>query len=313
MICPNCNSQMPDNIKYCTICGTRLDVAPKQRAGRSHLPVVAGTLAGILIGGAVTAALLTGGFGLLSAPDEGDAPAVVQAVQDEAGTASPEPSVISVDLGNTEDYEALNVFLSCYTELPRGLNARDTFRREDDLTSEECTDIVTFLVYHMMCNGNSYVEEASGPLASQGYRWRVATRYLNSLAFRYTGLTFTDAQLVYDNNPGASGDAADKGTVQDGWFYFTYDTTVNWPSQGVAAATSAEDLGNNRYRVSFDVYEPGSGFYPSTISRETYGLPVSQMVSALNADATPAYSATAVVEARFDEGGELSFSLCEMN
>ena len=110
---------------------------------------------------------------------------------------------------------------------------------------------------------------------------RIKAADFNRLLNTLVGMTLSEAQMAYDNNPGETRQPnADRGLVENGYFYYTYETGVAWGSQGIAHATSVTDLGGNRYKVAFDVYKPGKDLLPSKIKRETYGLPKDQLVRA---------------------------------
>lgn len=225
------------------------------------------------------------------------------------------PSSIQLDLSDRDDYEAINVFISNFSELAAGLTTRDHFDRDEPLTDDMRFELIRFMQYHMAYNNNPHLEGvlSGDAMGDEGYAMRIPADYFIDLMDRYFGLAFTESDLVYDMNPGEThAPNADRGTVHDGWFYYVYETGVAWPSQGVSAVTSATDLGDNLYQVTFDVYQPSSSLLPEDISMDTYGLPLSDMLDAVGASSTPIYSGTAVVEARYDDG-EIAFTLYRMN
>lgn len=251
-----------------------------------------------------------------SAPADGvDVNDIGAVAEPPAADSEPQPSSIPLDLSDSDDYGAINLFISNFTELTTGFGARDHFNRDEPLSDDQRVEIITYMLYHMSYNDNPYTEvvPADDPMADEGYVMRVKSDYFIDLLDRYFGIEFTESELAYDKNPGETrAPLADRGTARNGWFYYVYEMGVAWPSQGVAAVTSAEDLGSNRYRVTFDVYKPSDTLMPTDIAMDTYGLPLDKMLDTVGASSTPIYSGTAVVEARHDDG-ELAFTLYQMN
>lgn len=308
----------------------RAQPADARRRGLPVPAIVAIALAAALLAGVGVAAFLTGGFGLLAPErEEPSEPVEVEPepeVADEAADPEAEPaeqeapsesSSIRLSLSDQGDYGDVNLFLTNFTELSDGISARDSFSRDDPLDDETTFELIRFMQLHMSYNENPYVESVAGtgdPMAEEGYATRVPADYFVGLLYDYVGVELTYDQLSYDLNPGETqAPMADRGTVSDGWFYYVYEQGVAWPTQGVAVATSLEDLGGNRYEVAFDVYRPDDTVMPTDIAPETYGLPLDEMLDELGGDRVPEYSATAVFEVSYDEDGELLFTLVEMN
>lgn len=280
-------------------------------------PVASGTSINVVMnGGDSTGESADGDAGADDGDDAGGADAAGRTQRVESRpTREFVPSSIQLDLSDRDDYEAINVFISNFSELAAGLTTRDHFDRDEPLTDDIRFELIRFMQYHMAYNNNPHLESVSSgdAMGDEGYAMRIPADYFIDLMDRYFGLAFTESDLVYDKNPGEThAPNADRGTVHDGWFYYVYETGVAWPSQGVSAVTSATDLGDNLYQVTFDVYQPSSSLLPEDISMDTYGLPLSDMLDAVGASSTPIYSGTAVVEARYDDG-EIAFTLYRMN
>ncbi|HJG30285.1 MAG TPA: zinc-ribbon domain-containing protein [Collinsella ihuae] len=334
MFCQHCGARVPDDAKFCTKCGTPLrsatpqpapqpvvtasekvpvnpvnsysdltHAAPKSKAPMAALVTIAAAV--FIIG---IAGLVTGGFGLF------DSTQVTTVEEQPADTASeaetpvePEtpvtPSSITIDLNRTSDYQELNVFITSFCELASGFNVQDHFNRDEELSVPQQQDLILFMQRHMSYNANPYLEDvdASDPMAELGYTKRVDVDYFNSLMNRYVGLTFTDQQLTTGGSE-----------VRDGWYYYIDNEGTSYPIQNVAVVTSVTDQGNNRYEVAFDMYRPTTSRIPAEISQDTLGLPLTDMLDALGASSNVVYSGTAIVDARYDDNGNLAFTLYQM-
>lgn len=389
MFCTNCGKKIPDDMRFCTFCGTptrraaseasapasvETPVAPPveppavvppveapapvmseasapERLRRSKVPVIAAVaFAVVALGGAGVAAALTGGFGLLEdrgpaatevtqtyeepeaeQPDS-DEPSDAQTDATQTDASEPEqvtveqeeaetPSSIRVSLSDQADLQAVNIAVTNFTEL-----AFDKGVQEGSVAYDRsCTDyarIVNYYREHVVYNDTSAygVERVpdSDPMSQKNYTLRVPVERARTSIARMLGVTLSDEQLTFDLNADAGGsDSPDAGafsyhaTVSGGYLYIgIYDGSAE-PSLGVAYATNLTDLGDNRYRVDYDVYVPGGYLMPNEIELSWYGLPVSDLVSKIGASGVDRRG-SAVFEVRMD-GGTRRFVLEQMS
>lgn len=384
MFCTNCGKKIPDNMRFCTFCGTptrraaseasapasvETPVAPPvepsavvppveapapvmseasapERLRRSKVPVIAAVACAVVaLGGAGVAAALTGGFGLLG--DKGPAATEVTQTYEEPEAEQPDsdepsdaqtdasepeqvtveqeeaetPSSIRVSLSDQADLQAVNIAVTNFTEL-----AFDKGVQEGSVAYDRsCTDyarIVNYYREHVVYNDTSAygVERVpdSDPMSQKNYTLRVPVERARTSIARMLGVTLSDEQLTFDLNADAGGsDSPDAGafsyhaTVSGGYLYIgIYDGSAE-PSLGVAYATNLTDLGDNRYRVDYDVYVPGGYLMPNEIELSWYGLPVSDLVSKIGASGVDRRG-SAVFEVRMD-GGTRRFVLEQMS
>ena len=389
MFCTNCGKKIPDNMRFCTFCGTptrraaseasapasvETPVAPPvepsavvppveapapvmseasapERPRRSKAPVIAAVACAVVaLGGAGVAAALTGGFGLLG--DKGPAATEVTQTYEEPEAEQPDsekpsetqtdatqtdasepeqvtveqeeaetPSSIRVSLSDQADLQAVNIAVTNFTEL-----AFDKGVQEGSVAYDRsCTDyarIVNYYREHVVYNDMSAygVERVpdSDPMSQKNYTLRVPVERARTSIARMLGVTLSDEQLTFDLNADAGGsDSPDAGafsyhaTVSGGYLYIgIYDGSAE-PSLGVAYATNLTDLGDNRYRVDYDVYVPGGYLMPNEIELSWYGLPVSDLVSKIGASGVDRRG-SAVFEVRMD-GGTRRFVLEQMS
>lgn len=389
MFCTNCGKKIPDDMRFCTFCGTptrraaseasapasvETPVAPPveppavvppveapapvmseasapERLRRSKVPVIAAVACAVVaLGGAGAAAALTGGFGLLEdrgpaatevtqtyeepeaeQPDS-DEPSDAQTDATQTDASEPEqvtveqeeaetPSSIRVSLSDQADLQAVNIAVTNFTEL-----AFDKGVQEGSVAYDRsCTDyarIVNYYREHVVYNDTSAygVERVpdSDPMSQKNYTLRVPVERARTSIARMLGVTLSDEQLTFDLNADAGGsDSPDAGafsyhaTVSGGYLYIgIYDGSAE-PSLGVAYATNLTDLGDNRYRVDYDVYVPGGYLMPNEIELSWYGLPVSDLVSKIGASGVDRRG-SAVFEVRMD-GGTRRFVLEQMS
>lgn len=389
MFCTNCGKKIPDDMRFCTFCGTptrraaseasapasvETPVAPPveppavvppveapapvmseasapERLRRSKVPVIAAVACAVVaLGGAGVAAALTGGFGLLEdrgpaatevtqtyeepeaeQPDS-DEPSDAQTDATQTDASEPEqvtveqeeaetPSSIRVSLSDQADLQAVNIAVTNFTEL-----AFDKGVQEGSVAYDRsCTDyarIVNYYREHVVYNDTSAygVERVpdSDPMSQKNYTLRVPVERARTSIARMLGVTLSDEQLTFDLNADAGGsDSPDAGafsyhaTVSGGYLYIgIYDGSAE-PSLGVAYATNLTDLGDNRYRVDYDVYVPGGYLMPNEIELSWYGLPVSDLVSKIGASGVDRRG-SAVFEVRMD-GGTRRFVLGQMS
>ena len=142
---------------------------------------------------------------------------------------------------------------------------------------------------------------------------RIKAADFNRLLNTLVGMTLSEAQMAYDNNPGETRQPnADRGLVENGYFYYTYETGVAWGSQGIAHATSVTDLGGNRYKVAFDVYKPARTCSPARSSTRRMVCPRTSLCERIGATGV-AYSASAIVDVTRAADGTLDAVLYQMN
>lgn len=248
--------------------------------------------------------------------DQGSEPAAKQgtSTSDSAAAPASAASTVSIDLNNEADRRELNINLSNFTELVAGLSAHDHFCRDDALTDEIRVKLIQLIQYHVAYNNLRELESVpADDLLSGQFSMRIKAADFNRLLNTLVGMTLSEAQMAYDNNPGETQQPnADRGLVENGYFYYTYETGVAWGSQGIAHAKSVTDLGGNRYKVAFDVYKPGKDLLPSKIKRGTYGLPKDQLCERIGATGV-AYSASAIVDVTRAADGTLDAVLYQMN
>lgn len=244
-------------------------------------------------------------------------PEQVTVEQEEAVT----PSSIRVSLSDQADLQAVNIAVTNFTEL-----AFDKGVQEGSVAYDRsCTDyprIVNYYREHVLYNDTAAygVESvpASDPMSQKNYTLRVPVERARTSIARMLGATLSDEQLTFDLNADAGGsDSPDAGaysyhaTVSGGYLYIgIYDGSAE-PSLGVAYATNLTDLGDNRYRVDYDVYVPGGYLMPNEIELGWYGLPVSDLVSKIGSEGVDRRG-SAVFEVRMD-GGTRRFVLEQMS
>lgn len=327
------------------------EASAPERLRRSKVPVIAAVACAVVaLGGAGVAAALTGGFGLLEdrgpaatevtqtyeepeaeQPDS-DEPSDAQTDSTQTDASEPEqvtveqeeaetPSSIRVSLSDQADLQAVNIAVTNFTEL-----AFDKGVQEGSVAYDRsCTDyarIVNYYREHVVYNDTSAygVERVpdSDPMSQKNYTLRVPVERARTSIARMLGVTLSDEQLTFDLNADAGGsDSPDVGafsyhaTVSGGYLYIgIYDGSAE-PSLGVAYATNLTDLGDNRYRVDYDVYVPGGYLMPNEIELSWYGLPVSDLVSKIGASGVDRRG-SAVFEVRMD-GGTRRFVLEQMS
>ncbi len=326
------------------------EASAPERLRRSKVPVIAAVACAVVaLGGAGVAAALTGGFGLLgdkgpaatevtqtyeepeeeSEPDE---PSGAQADEAQTDAAEPvqvtveqeeaeTPSSIRVSLSDQADLQAVNIAVTNFTEL-----AFDKGVQEGSVAYDRsCTDyerIVNYYREHVLYNDSAaYGVEGvpdSDPMSQKNYTLRVPVERARTSISRMLGVTLSDEQLTFDANADAGGsDSPDAvsyfchATVSGGYLYIgIYDGSAE-PSLGVAYATNLTDLGDNRYRVDYDVYVPSGYLMPNVIELSWYGLPVSDLVSKIGASGVDRRG-SAVFEVRMD-GGTRRFVLEQMS
>lgn len=389
MFCTNCGKKIPDDMRFCTFCGTptrraaseasapasvETPVAPPveppavvppveapapvmseasapERLRRSKVPVIAAVACAVVaLGGAGVAAALTGGFGLLEdrgpaatevtqtyeepeaeQPDS-DEPSDAQTDATQTDASEPEqvtveqeeaetPSSIRVSLSDQADLQAVNIAVTNFTELAFDKGVQEGSVAYDR-SSTDYARIVNYYREHVVYNDTSAygVERVpdSDPMSQKNYTLRVPVERARTSIARMLGVTLSDEQLTFDLNADAGGsDSPDAGafsyhaTVSGGFLYIgIYDDSAE-PSLGVAYATNLTDLGDNRYRVDYDVYVPGGYLMPNEIELSWYGLPVSDLVSKIGASGVDRRG-SAVFEVRMD-GGTRRFVLEQMS
>lgn len=239
---------------------------------------------------------------------------------DQKGSAT-KPSTIAVSLNDPEDFLDINVALSNFTELAFDESAQSGVDSDKAFT-RDTTDfvrIMTFYYDHVTKNGaKSYGLEtlsSDDPLADNYFN-RIPLESARSFIEERLGITLSNDQMTFDLNGADSGvvDSYRVRTLGD-WLYFgIYDGSAE-PSLGIANATSLTDLGNNRYRVTFDVYLPGSAsgknIMVTDVERSWYGLSGGELEAVSGADGVDR-SGSAILEVHAGDGWS-RFSLVEMD
>lgn len=325
---------------------------PQKNSGRGLVAAAVIMCVVALVAVVGVAAAVTNGFGLL-APETPDSAVTTGDSSDEAedeaerddekddraereepekteepGDSSPDqegsatkPSTIAVSLNDPEDFLDINVALSNFTELAFDESAQSGVDSDKAFT-RDTTDfvrIMSFYYDHVTKNGaNAYGLEslsADDPLADNYFN-RISLESARSFIEERLGITLSNDQMTFDLNGADSGvvDSFRARTLGD-WLYFgIYDGSAE-PSLGIANATSITDLGNNRYRVTYDVYLPGSAsgknIMVTDVERSWYGLSGSELEAVAGADWVDR-SGSAILEVH--AGDEWSrFSLVEMD
>lgn len=244
-------------------------------------------------------------------------PVQVTVEQEEAVT----PSSIRVSLSDQTDLQAVNIAVTNFTEL-----AFDKEVQEGSVAFDRsCSDyarIVNYYREHVLYNDSAaYGVEGvpdSDPMSQKNYTLRVPVERARTSIARMLGVTLSDEQLTFDLNADAGGSDGPEAvsyfchaTVSGGYLYIgIYDGSAE-PSLGVAYATNLTDLGDNRYRVDYDVYVPGGYLMPNEIELSWYGLPVSDLISRIGASGVDRRG-SAVFEVSMD-GGTRRFILEQMS
>ena len=239
---------------------------------------------------------------------------------DQEGSAT-KPSTIAVSLNDPEDFLDINVALSNFTELAFDESAQSGVDSDKAFT-RDTTDfvrIMTFYYDHVTKNGaKSYGLEtlsSDDPLADNYFN-RIPLESARSFIEERLGITLSNDQMTFDLNGADSGvvDSYRVRTLGD-WLYFgIYDGSAE-PSLGIANATSLTDLGNNRYRITYDVYLPGSAsgknIMVTDVERSWYGLSGGELEAVSGADGVDR-SGSAILEVHAGDGWS-RFSLVEMD
>lgn len=244
-------------------------------------------------------------------------PVQVTVEQEEAVT----PSSIRVSLSDQTDLQAVNIAVTNFTEF-----AFDKEVQEGSVAFDRsCSDyarIVNYYREHVLYNDSAaYGVEGvpdSDPMSQKNYTLRVPVERARTSIARMLGVTLSDEQLTFDLNADAGGSDGPEAvsyfchaTVSGGYLYIgIYDGSAE-PSLGVAYATNLTDLGDNRYRVDYDVYVPGGYLMPNEIELSWYGLPVSDLISRIGASGVDRRG-SAVFEVSMD-GGTRRFILEQMS
>ena len=345
MFCTQCGGNVPDGSKFCTYCGAPMPTEPTPgvttgqatpQASHKGLMVAAVTLSIVAALAVVgVSAALTNGFGLI--PREETSRTVVHDAtsepKEETGVAQeaepdpqaepdpepePEPSSVSVDLTDREEFRELNVAVSNFTEQGFDQGQGDKAFSRDDV---DYLDLVDFYYNHCLYNGLSAygmepVPEGDPMLEGTYFNYRVPVSRARSFFETRMGISPTDEQLSFDpDGPSTDPSLAYRAQVSGDWLYLGFSSGYAMPSMGVASVTSVTDLGNNRYRVNYDVYVPGSAggdhLMIDEIERDWYGLPANELAEAVGAAGFDR-SGSAVFEVHEAEGAR-KFVLEEMD
>ena len=142
---------------------------------------------------------------------------------------------------------------------------------------------------------------------------RIKAADFNRLLNTLVGMTLSEAQMAYDNNPGETRQPnADRGLVENGYFYYTYEDWRCLGQSGHRARDVRHGFGRHRYKVAFDVYKPGKDLLPSKIKHEDVWFAQGPAVRAHRCPGV-AYSASAIVDVTRAADGTLDAVLYQMN
>lgn len=357
MFCTKCGSEMPDGTEFCTNCGARMGAAspaaasaepasmpaagmppvqhPVQKKSHKRAVIIGACVAGVLVAGGAALAL-TGVLGPLGQgnssqitvlgsdegsaehKDKGSAKEKPAADEDEAEEPEETGSSVKVDLNDQATYAAANLFLSNFTEEQFARNSGDgltSFDATDGLSAEEKRGMTIFVFNHLLENTTNRVEKG-GDVDGKSYTERVPVDSMRREMSRLFGVTLSDDEMHIDADDGLPDNLATRATVQDGYLYFN-EMHGFAGSPIPAIVTTAEDLGDNMYCLTFEAYVARSynGISSPLISdvpESVYGLPADQLKSTIGADSAPMMSGTAVVKVAAGDSAP-SFALQSIN
>lgn len=227
---------------------------------------------------------------------------------DECPLADLCPSV-KVDLNDQATYAAANLFLSNFTEehFDRDWYQTGAFDSTDGLYDDEKYKLVKFIWCHFIDNAPYRIEKGD---YDNGNLQRIATDVVNRELNRLTGLTLSDADMTYDRTP--EGQAIpDSAEAHGGYLYLKQEYGQGNYNPPCAIVTSATDLGDNIYELTYEVYSAGGMLLPSDIPESTYGLPENQFIAAIQADASRGRTEICTVRVAKGDGAP-TFTLLKM-
>lgn len=191
--------------------------------------------------------------------------------QDITYTASGSKSSVVLSLSDSEDFEDINMYLSNFTE-----TGFDTVIPYDgvalayDCANPDSASVMAFIEEHYRLNNHDIEAVPEDDASSNVF----STRSLASTVKE-------DLSVMLNTSPSKVSLTTD--TSSDRGEYVLW-TGAQGPStsQGIASATSLENLGNNYYKVYFDVYVPDD-LAPSDIGASWYGYSASDLKAAIGA------------------------------
>lgn len=315
MYCESCGAPLPDDVRFCDHCGSEVAPtdrdagsasAPARRVGKSKGMVIAITVSiavVMLVAGGLAWAVASGAFfsdtKSLSIGDAepGAAQPEDQPVADEQGGFV--PSVVRLDIADSDDYRSVNTYLSNFSET--GFAQRYSKANPYDCEKPDENALLSFAIYHNAYNtpnawegANDIVGSTWYPIVdaqgdhdavSEGYNERISADVIESTVERYVKVDFDATRFSDDYH------------YEDGYVYFRVTNGSGIP-EGIVLSRVLTDLGSNRYRVEFDIYG-GPDTYYDTTDASLYGLSASDLATHLGVDG-PNLSGVAVIEAGFD-------------
>jgi len=223
-----------------------------------------GSMGLVLLVGALSFSILACSPPSGQVPDETTPPA-----QNEQSTpaAVEETPAITLDLANAEDYKSINLFLSNFSEIGF-YNISGRTGKAYDPNDYDLEALVWFAILHDGKNKlDSWEDPPGGPitLGEYSYNQRISADRVKEVSKVFFKLDCDVSNLR--GNPGSHG--YHDYYYDGGFIYFLVTNGAGMP-EGIALATSLENLGDNRYKVQFNVYNSETGHYDVT-DKSLYG------------------------------------------
>ncbi|MEE0705671.1 MAG: zinc ribbon domain-containing protein [Adlercreutzia sp.] len=315
--CPHCGGIVQDNQKNCPFCGGRIK-------GNAHAQK-----RNIVIAASLTVFLVLGSLGLCFAsgliqfgaavPEENEQGAPFQTKEptpapqeaedaqektdetttpaktedEEADTSKEEESVgisdeekeqapaseTNLDLADREDAYLINRYLSNFSEL-------NSFMDGYQSKNPDLEQVFFFAYGHALLNAPRSSQEGTfwPNHASTPYYSRVPMELLSTYSQLFLKVPFTTNDIPFDL------------TAFEDSYVYSYLSDIK--PEGIAVATELTPLGNNEYRVDFDIY--GSG-YDYNVTDDAYYHMSKTQLSEFFDQPYPAYQGTATIAAGYDE------------
>ncbi len=190
----------------------------------------------------------------------------------------------SLDLSNADDYLAVNIFLSNFSELNMGELSSDS----------DIEELVRFAIFHCGLNSASDWEskEDASEYSDVGNgicNIRISSARVDEIIQRYFGFTLDYSELS----------DSESFFYQDDYIYFV--STNGILPAGVALAYDLESLGNNRFEIDFNIYSSGDMYDVS--DQSLYSSTPDELMQIFGVDA-PYGTGTATVQLVEDSGTE---------
>lgn len=191
--------------------------------------------------------------------------------QDITYTASGSKSSVVLSLSDSEDFEDINMYLSNFTE-----TGFDTVIPYDgvalayDCANPDSASVMAFIEEHYRLNNHDIEAVPEDDASSNVF----STRSLVSTVEE-------DLSVMLNTSPSKVSLTTDTSSER-GKYVLWAGAQGPSTSQGIASATSLENLGNNYYKVYFDVYVPDD-LAPSDIGASWYGYSASDLKAAIGA------------------------------